>query len=66
MVANGSLRKKEGISGVKVARFKTRLVAKDYSQTEGVDFNKVFSLVVKHSSIHLLLAMVAMFDMELE
>ena len=31
-----------------------------------MDFNEVFSHVVKHSSIHVMLAMVAMFDLELE
>jgi len=33
---------------------------------EGVDFVEIFSHVVKHSSIRILLAMVAHFDMELE
>jgi hypothetical protein len=31
-----------------------------------MDFNEIFSLVVKHSSIRVLLAMVALFDLELE
>ena len=44
-------KKKEGISGAEPVRYKTHLVAKGYSQTEGVDFNEVFSLVVKHTSI---------------
>ena len=35
------------------ARFKALFVAKDYTQKEGVDFNEMFSLVVKHSSISL-------------
>lgn len=43
-----------------------RLVAKGYTQKEGVDFNEVFSPVVKHSSIRVLLAMVALFDLECE
>ncbi len=59
-------KKKEGTSGFEDARFKTRLVAKGYSQVQGVDFNDVFSPVVKHSSIRVLLALVAMFDLELE
>ena len=33
---------------------------------EGVDFNEVFYPVVKHTSIRVLLAMVAWFDLELE
>ena len=42
------------------------MVAKSYSQTESVDFNEVFSPVVKHTSIRVLLAMVAWFNLELE
>ena len=46
-------------------RFKVRLVAKGHAQKEGIDYNEVFSLVVKHSSICILLALVAQFDLEL-
>lgn len=42
------------------------MVANGFSQREGVDYNDVFSPVVKHSSIRVLLAMVAKFDFELE
>jgi hypothetical protein len=42
------------------------LVAKDYSQILGIDFNDVFFPVVKHSSIRTLLSIVAMHDYELE
>ena len=59
-------KRKEGIPGVEDARYKARLVAKGYSQVPGVDFNDVFSPVVKHSSIRVLLALVAMYDLELE
>jgi hypothetical protein len=39
---------------------------KGYSQILGIDFNDVFSPVVKHSSILILLSIVAMHDYELE
>lgn len=56
----------EGTSGVDNVKYKSRLIAKGYGQKEGVDFNKVFSPVVKHSSIRVMLVMVTMFDLELE
>ncbi|KAG9442249.1 hypothetical protein H6P81_018103 [Aristolochia fimbriata] len=59
-------KRKEGIPGVEDARYKARLVAKGYSQVPGIDFNDVFSPIVKHSSIRVLLAFVAMHDLELE
>ena len=37
-----------------------------FTQKEGVSFVEIFSPLVKHRSIRVLLAMVAHFDMELE
>ena len=56
---------KEGFSSKNDICYKARLVAKSYAQKEGIDYNEVFSPVVKHSSIRILLALVAQFNMEL-
>ena len=42
------------------------LVAKGYAQREGIDYNWLFSLVVKHSYIRILLALAAQYDYELD
>ena len=44
-------KKKVNGSRPKSLRYKARLVVKVYSQVEGVDFNEVFSPIVKHTSI---------------
>ena len=41
-------------------------MAKGYSQKEGIDYNVVFSLVVQHMSIRLLLSIMVVHDLELE
>lgn len=59
-------KRKEGIPGIENARFKARLVAKGFTQVEGVDFHEIFSPVVKHCSIRILLSIVTQFDLNLE
>ena len=59
-------KRNEGILGAETSRFKARLVARDFTQKEGVDFTKVFSPVVKHSSIRILLSMIALTDIKLD
>lgn len=41
-------------------------VTKGFSQKEGVDYNEIFSLVIRHTSIRVLLALVTYQNLELE
>ena len=59
-------KRKPGIPGMEPTRFKAQVVTKGYSQLKGIDYYEVFSLVVKHTSIILILAMVALNNLELE
>lgn len=41
----------------KISRYKARLVAHGFSQEHGLDYEDTFSLVVRHSTIRLILAL---------
>jgi len=58
-------KKKTNAEG-KVEKYKSRLVAKGYSQVLGIEFGDIFSLVSKVTSIRFLLSIVAAFDFEVE
>jgi len=47
-------------------QYKVRLVAKGCAQKEGINYNEIFSPVIKHTSIWMLLVIVAQFDLKLE
>ena len=48
-----------------VERYKARLVAKGYNQREGIDFKETFSPVSTKYSLHIIMAIVVFFDLEL-
>lgn len=47
-------------------RYKARLVVKGFSQRKGVDFDEIFSPVVKMSSIRVVMGLAASLDLEIE
>ena len=49
-----------------VERFRARLVVKGYAQKEGINFNEIFSPVVRLTTVRVVLAMCATFDLHLE
>src|SRR6185312_10349960 len=48
-----------------IERFKARLVAKDFTQREGIDYNETFSPVSSKDSFRIIMALVAHYDLEL-
>jgi len=58
--------KKQGSLKEDIVHYKARLVAKGYAQREGINYNEVFFPFVKHSSIRILLALVAQYELDLD
>eukprot|EP00253_Pinus_taeda_P033986 PITA_33986 len=58
--------KKKTNAEVKVEKYKAQLVAKGYSQVQGVYFGDIVSPVAKVTSIRLLLSIVVAFDFEVQ
>ena len=52
--------------GDKLVKYKAQLVVKGFSQEQGIDFDDIFSLVVKMSSILVVLGLVGSLDLELQ
>ncbi|GJZ18409.1 retrovirus-related pol polyprotein from transposon TNT 1-94 [Tanacetum coccineum] len=57
---------KEGIEGIQKPRYKARVVARGFTQRAGINYNEVFSPVVRHTSIRVILSLTACEDYELE
>ena len=59
-------KRKEGIPEVEAVRWKARLVVRGCNQKEDIDFNGVLSPIVRHTSIRVSLACVALSDLKLK
>ncbi|RVX19433.1 Retrovirus-related Pol polyprotein from transposon TNT 1-94 [Vitis vinifera] len=59
-------KKKEAVSKKDGEKFKARLVAKGYSRRKGVDYDEIFSPVVRHTSNRIVLGLVAHSDIQLK
>lgn len=53
----------KGDNNDQVEWYRARLVVKGYAQKEGIDFNEIFSPVVRLTTIKVVLAMCAKFDL---
>ena len=58
--------KKQGSLNGDIVRYKTRLIVKGYAQRKDINYNEVFSPIVKHSSIRILLALIAQYELDLD
>ena len=56
---------KKKLTGDALPRYKARLIAKGFKQEKGVDFDEIFSPVVKMATLRCVLGLVACQDMEL-
>ncbi|RVW83853.1 Retrovirus-related Pol polyprotein from transposon TNT 1-94 [Vitis vinifera] len=56
--------KKDSLGNIK--RYKGRLVAKGFTQNEGIDYKETFSPISKKDSLHIIMTLVAHFDLKLQ
>jgi len=51
-----TFKKNEGISRIDGSSYQLRLMAKSFTQVEGIYYNEIFSSVVKHHCIRVIMA----------
>lgn len=51
---------------MKPKSFKAKIIAKGFTQTEGIDFTEVFSVIVRHASVRIIFSLAAVNKMHLE
>ena len=56
--------KKDSLGNIEI--YKARLIAKGFTQNEGIDNKETFSPIYKKDSLHIIMTLVAHFDLELE
>lgn len=56
-------KKNEGIPRVKEPRLNGRLVEKSFTQVDGINYNEIFSLMVKHYSIRVILTILNKYNL---
>lgn len=66
IVKSGHVFKVKRDSRGKIERYKTRVVARGYMQVEGVNYQDIFAPVARLEAFRLMLALVAMMDLELD
>jgi len=59
-------KRKPAVSEKEGEKFKARLVAKRFSQKKGINYDEIFSPVVRHTFIRAVLALVTTWDLHLE
>jgi hypothetical protein len=50
---------------VSVEKFKARFVARGFSQKEGIDYDEIFALVARYTSIRIIISLAAVFGWKL-
>lgn len=56
-------KKKDGPTNLDEIIFKARLIVKEFTQYKGVDYNEVFALKAKYSTIRVIYALVILYDL---